>query len=82
MKAICLSNLGMYGDEESYYKRQDENMPDLEVGKVYDVREYNIHNTNMIGYVIDAANKFWYFNCLSFKDLRLLREEKLKELGI
>lgn len=82
MKAICLSNLGMYGDEESYYRRQDENMPDLEVGKVYDVREYNIHNTNMIGYVIDAANKSWYFNCLRFKDLRLLREEKLKELGI
>jgi len=82
MKVICLSNLGTYVDEDIYYKRQDENMPDLEVGKVYDVEEYNIYNTNMIGYVIDTPTKSWYFNCLRFKDLRLLREEKLKELGI
>lgn len=80
MKVVCLDNLGIYGDEELYYKRQGEPMMGLEVGKLYNVRMYDFNNS--IGYVIDYKDKSYYYNVSRFKDLRIIREEKLKELGI
>ena len=78
MKVLCIDNTGCYGDEELYYKRTDEKMPILSIDVVYDVRLYTFNHE--VGYVVDGLNSSWYFNANRFKDLRLMREEKLRAL--
>lgn len=78
---VCVDSSDRYfKDEELYYKRCDDNMPLLDKDVVYTVRHYNF--INYIGYVIDTGGKSWYYNTNRFKDLRLVREKKLNDLGI
>ena len=78
---ICVDNNDSYfKDEELYYKRTDDDKPSLDKDVIYTVRHYNF--TNYIGYVIDIGDKSWYYNTNRFKDLRLVREKKLNDLGI
>jgi len=78
---VCVDNSCLYfGDEDLYYKRVDDDKPLLDKDVIYSVRYYNF--THYIGYVIDVGNKSWYYNINRFKDLRLVREKKLNDLGI
>lgn len=78
---VCVDNGDHYfGDEELYYKRQDDSMPILDIDFIYSVRYYNFNND--IGYIIDIGDKSWYYNTFRFKDLRVVREEKLAMLGL
>lgn len=78
---VCVDNSDRYfKDEELYYKRVDDDKPSLDKDVIYTVRYYNF--TNYIGYVIDIGDKSWYYNTNRFKDLRLVREKKLNDLGI
>ena len=81
MKVVCVDNSNLYfKDEDLYYNRMDDDKPLLDKDVVYSVRHYNF--THYIGYVIDVDNKSWYYNINRFKELRLIREEKLQKLGI
>ena len=81
MKVVCVDDSNLYfKDEDSYYNRMDDDKPLLDKDVVYSVRHYNF--THYIGYVIDVDNKSWYYNINRFKELRLIREEKLQKLGI
>lgn len=81
MKVVCVDDSNLYfKDEDLYYNRMDDDKPLLDKDVVYSVRYYNF--THYIGYVIDVDNKSWYYNINRFKELRLIREEKLQKLGI
>jgi hypothetical protein len=81
MKVVCVDDSNLYfKDEDLYYNRMDDDKPLLDKDVVYSVRHYNF--THYIGYVIDVDNKSWYYNINRFKELRLIREEKLQKLGI
>lgn len=81
MKVVCIDNEKVnYGDEELYYKRQDNPSPELVEGIVYDVREYEFNHS--IGYIIDIGDKSWYYNTYRFEDLDKIRNKKLESIGI
>ena len=81
MKVVWVDDSNLYfKDEDLYYNRMDDDKPLLDKDVVYSVRHYNF--THYIGYVIDVDNKSWYYNINRFKELRLIREEKLQKLGI
>ena len=78
---VCVDNDDKhFRDEELYYKRIDGDMPLLDINSIYSVRYYTFNND--VGYVIDVGDRSWYYNTFRFKDLRIVREEKLNILGL
>lgn len=71
-KVVCISNI-VDGEEI-----------DLEIGKVYEVTEYDETNKDIIYYQIKTycANEYAFYHIYLFKRLDEFRNERLSEIGI
>ena len=71
-KVVCVSNI------------VDGEVMDLEIGKVYEVKEYDETNKDIIYYQIQTycENEYAFYHIYLFKRLDEFRNERLSEIGI
>jgi hypothetical protein len=71
-KVVCVSNI------------VDGLVMDLQIGKVYEVKEYDETNKDIIYYQIqtDFDNEYAFYHIYLFKRLDEFRNERLSEIGI
>jgi len=71
-KVVCVSNI------------VDGSVMDLQIGKVYEVKEYDETNKDIIYYQIqtDFENEYEFYHIYLFKRLDEFRNERLSEIGI
>jgi hypothetical protein len=72
-KVVCISNI-VNGSV----------IIDIEIGKVYEVKEYDETNKDIIYYQIktDCSNEYAFYHIYLFKRLDEFRNERLSEIGI
>jgi hypothetical protein len=72
-KVVCISNIVNGGV-----------IIDIEIGKVYEVKEYDETNKDIIYYQIktDLSNDYRFYHISLFKRLNEFRNERLSEIGI
>jgi|LauGreDrversion4_2_1035121.scaffolds.fasta_scaffold701169_3 hypothetical protein len=76
-KVVCISNIIRNVDGDSL-------VIDLEIGKVYEVTEYDETNKDIIYYQIQThcENEYAFYHIYLFKRLDEFRNERLSEIGI